>query len=77
MLPAAALVSSAVLEMVNLLKRSSSTFTDFWFSDLVFAVFEDTDSMMSTDGMVTDFDGRVCGKRSGGDVLGEGYEERD
>lgn len=54
MLPAAALVSSAVLEMVNWFSRSSSTLTDFWFSALVFAAFEGTESMRSTEGIVMD-----------------------
>ena len=53
-LPAAALVSSAVLEMVNCLSRSSSTWTDFWFSALVFAALEGTESMRSTEGIVMD-----------------------
>lgn len=51
MLPAAALVSSADLEMLNLLNSSSRTLIDFKFSDLVFAAFEGTESMMSTEGM--------------------------
>ena len=51
-LPAAALVSSAVLERVRFFRRSSSTCTDFWFSDLVLAVFDGTESMISTEGMV-------------------------
>jgi hypothetical protein len=52
MLPAAALVSSAVFEMVSLVKSSSSTLTDFWFSDFVFAAVEGADSMMSADGIM-------------------------
>lgn len=52
MLLAAALVWSAVLEMVNWFSRSSSTLTDFWFSALVFAAFEGTESMTSTEGIV-------------------------
>jgi hypothetical protein len=52
MLPAAALVSSAVFEMVSLVKSSSSTLTDFWFSDFVVAAVEGADSMMSADGIM-------------------------
>ncbi len=55
MLPAAALVSSADFEMVSLFRSSSSTRTDFWFSDLVLTAFDATDSIMSTDGMMTGF----------------------
>ena len=52
MLPAAALVSSAVFEIVSLFKSSSSTLTDFWFSDFVVAAVDGADSIMSTDGMI-------------------------
>lgn len=52
MLPAAALVSSAVFEMVSLFNSSSSTLTDFWFSDFVVAAVEGADSMMSADGIM-------------------------
>ena len=52
MLPAAALVSSAVFEMVSLLKSSSRTLTDFWFSDLVVAAVDGADSITSADGMI-------------------------
>ena len=51
MLPAAALVSSAVLEMVSLFISSSSTLTDFWFSLFWVAGFEGAASMMSMEGM--------------------------
>ncbi len=51
MLPAAALVSSADLEMLNVLKSSSRTLIDFRFSDLVLAAFDGTESMTSTEGM--------------------------
>ena len=51
MLPAAALVSSAVFETVSLLRSSSRTLTDFWFSDLMLASVGCTESMMSTEGM--------------------------
>jgi len=52
MLPAVALVSSAVFEMLNLLKSSSRTLIDFKFSDLVLAAFDGTESMMSAEGML-------------------------
>ena len=52
MLPAASLVSSAVFEMVSLFSNSSSTLTDFWFSDLVVAAFVGAASIMSTEGIV-------------------------
>ena len=52
MLPAAALVSSAVFEIESLLRSSSSTLTDFWFSDFVFAAFDGADSITSADGMI-------------------------
>lgn len=54
MLPAAALVSSAVFEIVSLFKSSSSTWTDFWFSDFVVAAVEGADSIMSADGIALD-----------------------
>ncbi len=54
MLPAAALVSSAVFEIVSLLRSSSSTRTDFWFSLLVLAAFDGTESIASTDGIAYD-----------------------
>lgn len=50
MLPAAALVSSAVFEIVNWLRSSSRTLTDFWFSDFVFEGVDATDSMTSAAG---------------------------
>ena len=53
MRPAAALVSAADFEMDSLLSSSSSTWVDFWFSALVLTVFEGTDSIISTDGMMT------------------------
>lgn len=56
MLPAAALVSAAVFEILSLPRSSSRTLTDFWFSDLVLAVFEGTDSMTSSDGMMLDLE---------------------
>ena len=40
--------------MVSWLKSSSSTLTDFWFSDLVLAVFDGTDSIASTEGIMLD-----------------------
>ena len=52
MFPAAALVSSAVLEMVSLLRSSSRTCTDFWFSDFVVAAVVGAVSLMSTEGIV-------------------------
>ena len=52
MLPAAALVSSAVLEMVSLLRSSSRTFSDLAFSAFVVAAFEGAASMMSAEGML-------------------------
>ncbi len=52
MLPAAALVSSAVFEMVSLFKSSSRTLTDFWFSDFVVAAVDGADSITSADGMI-------------------------
>ena len=58
MLPAAALVSSAVFDIVSLLSSSSRTLIDFWFSDFVLAALEGTVSMMSSPGimMVSKFD---------------------
>lgn len=53
MLPAAALVSAADFEMDSLFSSSSRTWIDFWFSDLVLTVFDGTDSIISTDGMMT------------------------
>lgn len=61
MLPAAALVSAADFEMVSLLSSSSSTWIDFWFSDLVLTVFDGTDSMISTDGMMTGLNFVIAG----------------
>lgn len=52
MLPAAALVWSAVLEIVSLLRSSSSTLTDFAFSDFVAAASLETASMAATEGMM-------------------------
>lgn len=51
MLPAAALVSSAVLEMVSLFMSSSSTFFDWAFSDLVLAAFDGAESITSAEGI--------------------------
>lgn len=51
MCPAAADVSSAVFAIESWLKSSSNTWTDFWFSDFVLAVFEGTVSMISTEGI--------------------------
>ena len=64
MLPAAALVSSAVFDTDNFPNRSSSTWIDFRFSDLVLAAFDDTDSMISTEGILESCKGpRLRGKR--------------
>ena len=52
MLPAAALVSSAVFEIVSLFISSSSTLTDFWFSLFCVVGFEGAASMMSTEGIM-------------------------
>ena len=52
MLPAALLVWSAVFDRLRALSSSSSTLTDFWFSDFVLAVLLGTESMTSTDGIV-------------------------
>lgn len=49
----AALVSSAVFEMVRALSSSSRTLTDFWFSDLVLAAFEGARSIASTEGIIS------------------------
>ncbi len=49
--PAAALVSSAVLEIVSLFSSSSRTWTEFWFSDLVVAAFDGADSITSMEGI--------------------------
>lgn len=54
MCPAAAEVSSAVFAIESWLKSSSSTWTDFWFSDFVLAVFDGTVSMISTEGILAE-----------------------
>jgi hypothetical protein len=48
----AALVSSAVFEMVRALSSSSKTLTDFWFSDLVLVAFEGAESITSMEGII-------------------------